>query len=61
MKRVVKIRFILLGLLATYNVYVTLTESLTKTEHIVMIICLAASLIDDSLITAIKKRVKHEK
>ena len=61
MKKFDIIRIILLGPLAAYIVYVTLTESWTKTDHILMIICLAASLIDGSLITAIKKRVKHEK
>ena len=61
MKRVDKMRIILLGPLGVYLAYVTLTESWTKTDHILMIICLAASLIDGSLITAIKKRVKHEK
>lgn len=61
MKRVDKIRIILLGPLVAYIVYVTLTESWTKTNDIVMIICLAATLIDSSVIAAIKKRVKHKK
>jgi hypothetical protein len=60
MKRVDKIRIILLGPLAAYIVYVTITESWTKTDNIVMIICLAATLIDSSVIAAIRKRMRHK-
>ncbi len=60
MKRVDKIRIILLGPLAAYIVYVTLKESWTITDHIVMIVCLVVTLIDGSLIAAIRRRMRHE-
>jgi len=45
MKRFDRIRIILLGPLAVYIVDVTLIEWWAKTDHNLMIICLAATLV----------------
>ncbi len=60
MKKFDKIKIILFGPLAIYLVYVTFTESWTRADQILMIICLTAGLIDSSVIATIRKRRKHE-
>jgi len=60
MKRFDIIKIILFGPLAVYLVYVTITESWTRTNQILMIICLVAGLIDSVVLTTIRRIKKHE-
>lgn len=60
MKKTDLIWLILSGPLAVYLIYVTFTESWTRTDNILMIILLAGSLIVPQILEKIRKRI-HDK